>query len=90
MLDFMQYPETKDNAGLVFTRRSHETALLVSVYRNHEAGLDDSGGAYPYSTVCEAHGQIVAHQTLRLARSHAANPTGWCEVCMGTEHEGEG
>jgi hypothetical protein len=84
----MLYAETMRNAGLVFTRRSRETGLLVSVYRNREALLDDADGRYPYSTVCEEHGQICAHESLRLARHHAANPTGWCEVCMDREDRG--
>ena len=70
-------------AGCVEQRTSRQTGKLVSIYHNAQAGLDDCGGEYPYSTVCEAHGWIVAHRTLALARRHATDPMGWCEKCNG-------
>lgn len=70
-------------AGCVEQRRSRETGLLVGLYHAEQAGMDPEAGAWV--TVCEVHGQLVNHETLALARSHLANPTGWCEVCNGTE-----
>lgn len=65
--------------GLVQSRIARQTGRKVSVYHNAEADLDEAGGAY--STVCEYHGWIVAHPTLRLAQAHASAPLGWCEPC---------
>ncbi len=73
--------------GCVQLRTARETGTEVGVYRNDQAGLDDDEGRTPWSTVCEEHGEIVSHPTLRLALHHAPNPTGWCEECSG---EGEG
>jgi len=36
-----------------------------------------------WATVCVTHGTICVHPTLALARSHAADPAGWCERCRG-------
>lgn len=69
--------------GCIEQHKSRQTGKVVSIYRNDQAGLDDCDGEYPYSTVCEEHGWIVAHQTLQLARLHAADPLGWCEKCNG-------
>jgi hypothetical protein len=66
-------------AGCVSQRKSRVTGTLVGVYRNDQAGLDT---AEPWSTVCEDHGHVVSHDTLRLAIWHAADPSGWCESCM--------
>lgn len=34
------------------------------------------------NAVCDRHGGAVGHATLALAEYHAADPLGWCEVCM--------
>jgi len=65
-------------AGCVEQRKARENGRLVGIYHNEQAGFDDE---MPWSTVCEEHGQIIAHKTLKLARWHASNPTGWCEHC---------
>lgn len=67
-------------AGCVAQRRSRLTGYFVGVYHAEQAGLDASGG--PWATVCEEHAHVVNHDTLNLARSHAGDPTGWCEPCM--------
>lgn len=66
-------------AGLIQLRRARETGLLIGVYKNDEAGLSPEG---EYSTVCETHGEVITHETRKLALLHASNPTGWCEACM--------
>lgn len=74
-----------DLAGCVVQRKSKESGLLVGLYNADQAGMDASAG--PWSTVCEPHGQILNHETLKLANWHLANPTGWCEVCSGVESD---
>lgn len=70
-------------AGCVVQRKSRETGLLVGLYNAEQAGMDPEAG--PWVTVCEEHGQLVNHSTLKLAMWHLADPKGWCEVCNGTE-----
>ena len=67
-----------NNAG---ARASRVTAnrSVVTIYDGIAAQLDVSGGRW--QTVCETHGHVVAHATLRLARAHYAYPWGWCESC---------
>lgn len=68
-------------AGCVQRKVARSTGRLVGVYNGEQAGMDNDEGAYPWSTVCEEHGTVVCHQTLALARAHAADPMGWCEDC---------
>lgn len=68
-------------AGYRSAHIARSTGTLVVVVRNDEAMLDEAGGAY--STICDDHGEVIAHETLRLARYHASAPEQWCEVCMG-------
>lgn len=77
----------RENAGAVESRVRRQTGRIVTVYRNDEAGMDDDGGAAPYSTVCEPHGTVCSHGSLVLARRHASDPLGWCEPCMYPEQE---
>jgi hypothetical protein len=65
--------------GCVTRRRSQQSKTIVAVYRNDQAGLDTDE---PWSTVCETHGTVIAHDTLKLALYHLADPEGWCEECM--------
>lgn len=73
----------KGLAGCVTQRRSRITGHLVGLYHADQADLDSSGG--PWATICEEHGHVVNHPTLAHARSHLGDPTGWCEVCNGSE-----
>lgn len=82
----MPYIQTANNAGLVKTVRNRLTHRLVSIYRSAAAGIEDDP-ALPYTTVCEDHGRIICHQSLRYARRHLSDPAGWCGVCAGTEEE---
>ncbi len=52
---------------------------VTGIYRAAEAGLDV--GADPWAIVCETHGAICGHRTLRQARRHAPFPAQWCEDC---------
>jgi hypothetical protein len=71
-------------AGCV-EQRKRKNGALVGVYNNAQAGLDDSGGELPWSSVCETHGNIIAHPSLKLAQFHAVTPEEWCDGCMGTD-----
>jgi hypothetical protein len=72
-----------DLAGCVVQQKSRTTGHLVGLYEADQALLDSSSGRW--ATICEAHGHIVNHETLRHARSHLGDPCGWCEACMAEE-----
>jgi hypothetical protein len=71
------------NAGWRSTHLARSTGRPVSVYDGIAAGMDVAGGRW--QTVCEDHGCIVSHQTIRLARWHAPCPDEWCGVCNGQD-----
>lgn len=66
--------------GCVVQRKSQVTKTLVGVYHAEQAGLDNDPDCVWYS-VCEDHGTLVGHRSLRLAKDHAVDPTMWCEEC---------
>ena len=68
-----------DRAGCLQIRRSQQTGLSVGLYHAEQAALDPDGG--PWVTICETHGTLINHASLRLARYHQADPEGWCERC---------
>jgi hypothetical protein len=68
-----------DYAGLREWRRSRLTGRIVGIYDGLAADMDTEAGRW--QTVCEDHNTICSHATLALARAHAADPAGWCEVC---------
>lgn len=72
-----------DNLGWRQTHIARTTGRPVSVYDGVTAGMDLTGGRW--QTVCEDHGWVISHETLKLARYHAAAPDEWCEICMGNE-----
>lgn len=67
-------------AGCVVQKRSRITGALVGVYNSEQAGLEDDPSC-AWMTVCESHGTLVGHASLRLARDHSADPEGWCQFC---------
>lgn len=67
-------------AGSVVQRMSRRTGRLVGLYEAEQAALDAESG--PWATVCEEHGTICNHGSLRLARHHLGDPTMWCELCQ--------
>jgi hypothetical protein len=77
----MKQYEFNGLAGCVVQRRARQTGLFVGIYHNEQAGLDDDEGRAPWSTVCESHGHVISHETLALAKFHAADPKGWCQQC---------
>lgn len=72
-------------AGLRSYRIAEQTGRPVAVYDGIEAGLDTSSGKW--QTICEEHGTIISHRTLKLALSHAADPLSWCEECQRLSQE---
>jgi len=80
----MASTETPNYAGLRSWHRSRQTGLYVGVYDGEAADMDTDGGRW--QTVCEEHGSICSHGTLKLALYHAASPLDWCETCR-TAHD---
>jgi hypothetical protein len=50
----------------------------IGVYDGRIADLDTAGGRW--STVCETHGTIISHRTLKLAKAFAFMPEDWCDL----------
>lgn len=67
-------------AGCVSRHRSRQTGTLIGIYNAEQAGLDSEGDANWY-TLCEDHGESIAHRTLHLAKDFSAVPAEWCEAC---------
>lgn len=72
-----------DYAGLRYYRKARSTGRYVGVYDGAEADLDTAGGRW--QTICEDHGQICSHDTLRVARYMASAPEEWCEEGMAEQ-----
>jgi len=69
---------------------ARETGTLIVVVNAEEQGLDPGvDGDCAWYTICDEHSQLVGHRTLALAKSHASNPLGWCEVCNGSDQTWE-
>ena len=68
-----------DHAGLIDMRTCRRTKTKVGLYRASEAGIEDDP-VTPYATVCEAHSNVVCHETLAAARAAMSFPD-WCEDC---------
>ena len=67
-------------AGLREWRKNRRTGTTVAIYDGLAAAMDTDAGRW--QTVCEDHGAILSHETLALARYHAAAPDEWCEGCQ--------
>lgn len=73
-------------AGYRSAAFARSTGTLVVVVDGFAAGIESPGmGAPRYFTVCDDHGRLVGHSTLKLARYHASAPEEWCGICSGTE-----
>ena len=68
-----------DYAGLRSYHRAESTGRFVGVYDGEPAGMDTDAGRW--QTVCEDHGSIISHRTLKLAMWHSVHPEEWCEAC---------
>lgn len=67
------------SGGLVESRKNRVTGLIVSLYHGVQSGIDVDQA---WVTVCEEHGMLVGHDTLKAARSWMAEPQTWCEDCQ--------
>jgi hypothetical protein len=63
------------------TRIARQTGRPITVGSAADLGLDPCDGECAWYTICDDHATIIGHATARLARWHAADPTGWCEDC---------
>jgi hypothetical protein len=77
--------EARGYAGFRQARVARETGTLILVLDGGAANLDTVAGRW--QTICDDHGYVISHETLALARSHAANPLGWCEDCADERRE---
>jgi len=73
----------RDNAGARVSRRCRATGTTVTLYDGEAADLDVSAGRW--STTCEQHGEVIAHERYGVALSHLSHPDEWCESCMRPE-----
>lgn len=72
----------REKTGLIQRRKSRELGVWVSVYDAEPGGFCADGGAYV--TLCEEHGTICNHDTIKLALDHAPYVE-WCEECQAPE-----
>lgn len=70
----------RNYAGYRSAAFARETGTLVVVLRDD---AEECGPGLRWVTLCDDHSHLVGHETLADARSHASNPLGWCEACMG-------
>jgi len=69
-------------AGCVTQKKARRTGTLVGVYNSEQSEVGDVGDPLTaWMTVCEEHGMLVGHSSLKLALSHSSDPEGWCEDC---------
>lgn len=71
---------TTTTTRLIQSHRCRLTGTVVDVVFDSYADPDQ-----PWETICVDHGTVCSHPTRALAVSHAADPTGWCEDCMGQQ-----
>jgi hypothetical protein len=67
---------------------ARQTGRPIIVGHAEELGLDACDGDTMWYTVCLDHFGMVGHRTLALAKSHAADPLGWCERCQSLDEIG--
>lgn len=67
-------------AGYRASTRARSTGTVVVVVDGRAQGLDTEGGRW--STICDDHDWIVAHETLKQAVGFMRHPEEWCEPCM--------
>ena len=67
--------------------RQTGTTIVILDLAHPDSGFDPNE-AGRWATICDEHGTIITHDTLALARHHAPDPLGWCEVCMDLSQHG--
>jgi hypothetical protein len=67
------------SSSKTYTRRkSRQTGTHIIIAAPGLEACESEG----WMLICDEHGQCTTVPTLRAARFHAADPMGWCEVCM--------
>lgn len=63
---------------------AQSSGALVGLYRAEEADMDPAGG--PWVVLCETHGYLDNHATLRGAKSWLMDTEEWCNDCRQLAH----
>lgn len=66
--------------GYPIRRRAKATGTMVALVDNRERWFADE--EFDWYTVCEDHGELVGHETRRIAEAWLSHPDEWCETCM--------
>lgn len=66
------------------TRRNRQTGTPVTVASAWECGADETDSDARWYSICETHGDNIAHATRKLAAFFAASPLDWCSGCNGS------
>ena len=75
-------------AGYVTERKNPISGDYTVIVKAVDAHLDPDGG--PWVTLCNAHGNLVNHSSLKIARSFMySGSQNWCEECMDILAKGE-
>ena len=67
-------------SGCVIQQKNRLTKFMVGVYHGEQAGME-SDSNFPWVTVCEKHGSIVASASITNAKTAMTFPD-WCEDCQ--------
>jgi hypothetical protein len=70
-------------------RRNRTTGTIIVITHGDDEGLDTVTDG-PWYTICDDHHEICSFLTLAEARSHAADPLGWCEGCRSLKGNHDG
>ena len=66
---------------LISERKNRITKTIIEVWDNRDQSLTEHDGDENWYTVCGDHGNLVSHNTRKLAEYHAAVPE-WCDGCQ--------
>ena len=75
----MKYYSHNGLAGCV-EQRTTRSGIRVGLYHSEQAGIEDDPSCR-WATVCEEHGTLVCHESLRAAKSWLSHPEDFCELC---------
>ena len=75
-------------AGCVQITKSRATGLRLGIYHGEQSGLECGDRENPWVTVCEEHGTLVGHPTLRLALRTRSGEE-FCDDCRALTADSE-
>lgn len=64
------------------TRRNRQTGTMISVASASACCADETDVDARWFTICEEHGDNIAHATRKQANWFAASPLDWCGGCQ--------